>query len=64
MSGGAGSAGAGAGYTVPLWRWVVWSIALFVALVVFYGIFTPFWFGLRSVAWVAEYRARRRRRAW
>jgi hypothetical protein len=51
-------------YRVPRWRWALWSFALFVALVVFYGIFTPFWFGIRSVAWVAEYRARRRRRAW
>jgi hypothetical protein len=29
--------------------------------VLFYGLFTPFWFGLRSLAWLAEYRARRRR---
>jgi hypothetical protein len=24
-------------------------------------LFTPFWFGLRSLAWAAEFRARRRR---
>jgi hypothetical protein len=41
---------------------VFWSFLLFVALIVFYGLFTPFWFGLRSLAWLAEYRARRRRR--
>ena len=32
-----------------------------LALFVFYGLFTPVWFGLRSLAWLAEYRARRRR---
>ena len=46
---------------VPLWRWGLWSVTLGVALVVFYGLFTPIWFGLRSLAWLAEYRARRRR---
>jgi hypothetical protein len=46
---------------VPIWRWLVWMTALVIALVVFYGIFTPFWFALRSAAWVAEYRSRRRR---
>jgi len=29
--------------------------------VLFYGLFTPFWFGLRSLAWLAEFRARRRK---
>jgi hypothetical protein len=46
---------------VPIWRWVLWSGVLAVALIVFYGLFTPVWFGLRSLAWLAEYRARRRR---
>src|SRR5581483_810351 len=46
---------------VPLWRWVAWYMILGLALVVFYGLFTPVWFGLRSLAWLAEYRARRRR---
>ena len=45
---------------VPLWRWGLWSVLLGFALVVFYGLFTPVWFGLRSLAWLAEYRARRR----
>ena len=49
---------------VPLWRWAAWWLILVTALVVFYGLFTPVWFGLRSIAWLAEYRARRRRRAW
>jgi hypothetical protein len=45
---------------VPLWRWIVWYITLGVALVVFYGVGTVLWFGLRSLAWAAEFRARRR----
>jgi hypothetical protein len=49
-------------FRVPLWRWTLWSAILGVALVIFYGLFTPFWFGLRSLAWLAEYRSRRRRR--
>ena len=35
--------------------------ALAGALVLFYGLFTPFWFGLRALAWAAEFRSRRRR---
>ena len=46
---------------VPLWRWVTWYLALGLALVLFYGLFTPFWFSLRSLAWLAEFRSRRRR---
>ena len=46
---------------VPLWRWVLWMATLALALVVFYGLFTPVWFALRSLAWLAEFRARRRR---
>jgi hypothetical protein len=45
---------------VPPWRWAMWMLALATALVVFYGLFTPFWFALRALAWVAEFRARRR----
>ena len=45
---------------VPLWRWVLWMITLAAALVVFSVLFTPFWFALRSIAWLAEFRARRR----
>jgi len=37
-----------------------WLAALAAALVVFYGLFTPFWFALRALAWLAEFRARRR----
>ena len=45
---------------VPLWRWVLWMAILAVALVVFYGLFTPMWFGIRSLAWLADFRARQR----
>jgi hypothetical protein len=45
---------------VPPWRWGLWYALLALALVVFYVAFTPFWFGLRTLAWIAEYRARRR----
>ena len=45
---------------VPRWRWAAWWALLLLALVVFYGLFTPFWFALRSTAWLAEFRARRR----
>jgi hypothetical protein len=46
---------------VTLFRWGLWYALLGLALFVFYGFFTPVWFGLRSVAWLAEYRSRRRR---
>ncbi len=44
---------------VPLWRWAAWWAVLVPALAVFYGLFTPIWFALRSAAWVAGWRARR-----
>jgi hypothetical protein len=46
---------------VTIWRWALWYALLALALFVFYCLFTPVWFGLRSLAWLAEYRARRRR---
>jgi hypothetical protein len=46
---------------VPLWRWGLWWIILGVALVVFYVLLTPIWLGLRGLAWIAEFQARRRR---
>jgi hypothetical protein len=46
---------------VPLWRWGVWYTSLGAALVLFYVVFAPFWFSLRVLAWVAEFRSRRRR---
>ena len=36
-------------------------VTLSVALVLFYGLFTPFWFGLRALAWLAEFKKRRQR---
>jgi len=48
---------------VPPWRWALWWATLGLALVVFYGLFTPIWFSLRAAAWLAEFRARRRRSA-
>ena len=48
---------------VPLWRWALWMLYLVAGLVLFYVLFTPFWFGLRSLAWLAEFRSRRRERA-
>ena len=42
-------------------RWALWCFLLAVAMFTFYVLFTPFWFALRSLAWLAEYRARRRR---
>ena len=46
---------------VPWWRWAVWWIILGFALVLFYVLLTPIWLGLRGLAWLAEFRARRRR---
>jgi len=46
---------------IPRWRWVVWFVTLAAADLVFYVLLTPIWIGLRAVAWVAEFRARRRR---
>jgi hypothetical protein len=46
---------------VPLWRWAVWWVTLGVALLVFYVLLTPIWLGLRGLAWLAEFNARRRR---
>ena len=45
---------------IPLWRWGLWMIVLAAADIVFYVFFTPIWIGLRSLAWIAEFRARRR----
>jgi hypothetical protein len=44
---------------IPLWRWTVWWVVLIVADVVFYVLITPLWIGLRTLAWIAEFRARR-----
>lgn len=46
---------------VPLRYWVLWWTLMTVADVLFYVILTPFWMGLRAVAWLAEMRSRARR---
>jgi hypothetical protein len=47
--------------TVPLRYWALrWTIMVF-ADIVFYVVLTPIWMGLRAVAWLVEFRARRRR---
>ena len=45
---------------VPLRYWVLWWTLIGVADVIFYVLLTPIWIGLRTLAWVAEFRARRR----
>jgi hypothetical protein len=45
---------------IPLYRWLLWGVVLVVADVIFYVLLTPIWIGLRSLAWIAEFRARRR----
>jgi len=46
---------------VPLWRWALWWSLLVVAGVLFYFLLAPFWLGLRGLAWIAEFRSRRRK---
>jgi hypothetical protein len=45
---------------VPLWRWATWWVLLAVGMFMFYVVLTPIWVGLRALAWVAEFRERRR----
>jgi hypothetical protein len=44
---------------IPLRYWALWWASLLVADVIFYILLTPIWIGLRTLAWVAEFRARR-----
>ncbi len=46
---------------IPFRYWALWWATLLAADVVFYVLLTPLWIGLRTLAWVAEFRARRRR---
>jgi hypothetical protein len=39
----------------------MWWALIVVADVLFYIVLTPIWMGLRAVAWLAEFRARRKR---
>ena len=45
---------------IPLWRWGVWWVAFGAGIVLFYVLLTPVWIGLRALAWIAEFRARRK----
>ena len=47
---------------VPLRYWIAWWTLIVVADFIFYVALTPIWIGLRVLAWLAEFRARRRRR--
>jgi len=47
--------------SVPLRYWILWCTILVAADIVFYIVLTPIWIGLRAIAWLAEFRARRRR---
>jgi hypothetical protein len=44
---------------IPLWRWGLWGICLLIGDFIFYVLLTPIWIGLRTLAWVAEFRRRR-----
>jgi len=46
--------------SVPLRYWTLWWMLIVVADVVFYVVLTPIWIGLRGLAWIAEFRRRRR----
>ncbi len=46
---------------VPLRYWALWVAGLVIFDFLFYVVLTPIWMGLRALAWLAEFRARRRR---
>ena len=46
---------------VSVARWTLWWFLLGIGMFLFYVLLTPIWIGLRALAWVAEFRARRRR---
>ena len=45
---------------IPWYWWPLWWAAVLFADLLFYVLLTPLWMGLRSLAWIAEFRARRR----
>jgi hypothetical protein len=47
--------------SVPVRYWVAWWLLMAIADFVFYVLLTPIWISLRVVAWLAEFRARRKR---
>lgn len=44
----------------PLRYWALWGAVLVLADLIFYVLLTPLWIGLRTLAWIAEFKARRR----
>jgi hypothetical protein len=44
----------------PLRYWALWGVGLVLADTIFYVLLTPLWIGLRALAWIAEFKARRR----
>ena len=46
---------------VSIARWTLWWFLLAIGIFLFYVLLTPIWIGLRALAWIAEFRARRRR---
>jgi hypothetical protein len=46
---------------VSIARWTLWWFLLATGIFIFYVLLTPIWIGLRALAWVAEFRARRSR---
>jgi lauroyl/myristoyl acyltransferase len=47
--------------SVPVRYWAMWWALIVLADFIFYVVLTPIWIGLRVVAWLAEFRSRRRR---
>jgi hypothetical protein len=47
--------------SVPVRYWILWWTLIAIADFVFYVLLTPIWIGLRVVARLAEFRARRRK---
>jgi hypothetical protein len=47
--------------SVPVRYWILWWSMIAIADFAFYVLLTPIWIGLRAIAWLAEFRARRRR---
>jgi hypothetical protein len=56
-----GAGGAKPKPPVSVARWTLWWFLLAIGMFLFYVLLTPIWIGLRALAWVAEFRARRRR---
>jgi hypothetical protein len=46
---------------IAWWWWPIWWATLLFADLLFYVLITPFWMGLRALAWIAEFRTRRRK---